>query len=126
MELTKNELEIMKVLWNTKRPLTGTEIVQLSPDTKSWKDSSIHILINSLLKKKAIKEHGFVKIGKSYGRTFTPTESGEEYYARYLVALADRTSIKKVFATLFDNTKISGETISELEDLLKKYKGDPD
>lgn len=50
MELTKNEIEIMEVLWSEQRPLTRTEIVNLSVD-KSWKDSSIHILLNSLLKK---------------------------------------------------------------------------
>ena len=78
------------------------------------------------LKKKAFKEHGFVKTGKGYGRTFVPTESGENYYAGYLAAIAERTSVKKVFATLFDSTKISAETITELEDLLEKYKGEPD
>lgn len=126
MELTKNELEIMEVLWNAKHPLTSAEIINLSIDTKSWKDSSIHILINSLLKKKAIKEHAFVKTGKGYGRTFVPTESGEDYYARYLAAIAERTSVKKIFSTLFDSTKISAETITELEDLLEKFKGEPD
>lgn len=40
----------MEVLWSEQRPLTRTEIVNLSVD-KSWKDSSIHILLNSLLKK---------------------------------------------------------------------------
>lgn len=58
MDLTKSELEIIEVLWNAKRPLTGTEIVQLSPKDKSWKDSSIHILINSLLKKMLLKNRG--------------------------------------------------------------------
>ncbi len=30
MELTRNELEIMEVLWEADRPLTGTDIVQMS------------------------------------------------------------------------------------------------
>lgn len=126
MELTKNELEIMEVLWTARCPLTGAEIIQRSGDTKSWKSSSIHILINSLLKKEAIKEHGFVKTGKGYGRTFLPTESGEEYYADYLAALAERTSVKRVFAALFDTKEVSDDTIMELEELLKEYKKEAD
>lgn len=126
MELTRNEIEIMEVLWNAKRPLTGTDIIRLSGDTKTWKSSSIHILINSLLKKGAIKEFGFVKTGKGYGRTFLPTESGDDYYAHYLAAIAQRTNIKKVFAALFDAQRISDETILELEELLRTYKGDVD
>lgn len=124
MDLTKSELEIIEVLWNANRPLTGTEIVQLSPKDKSWKDSSIHILINSLLKKNAIKESGFVKTGKSYGRTFTATDRCEEYYVEYLASIVKRTSLKKLFAALFDNSKMSEENIFELEELLKKYKGE--
>lgn len=122
MKLTKNELEVMEVLWNAGKPLTGMEIIRLSGDEKSWKDSSVHILINSLLKKEAIKADGFVKTGKGYGRTFLPTESGEDYYAEYLAEIAGRTSIKKVLAALFASQKVSGETISELEELLSEYK----
>lgn len=122
MTLTRNELEIMEVLWNARRPLTGADIIQLSGENKSWKSSSIHILINSLLKKGAIREQGFVKTGKGYGRTFCPTESGEDYYADYLASIVERTSIQKVFAALFGSRKIPRETISELEELLREYK----
>lgn len=76
MELTKKEQELMEVLWKAGRPLSSKEIVENSID-KTWKDSSIHILLNSLLDKGAIKEAGYVRTGKGYGRTFEPTESGE-------------------------------------------------
>ena len=53
MYLTKNELEIMDVLWENERPLSRGELMDLSND-KSWKNSSVHILLNSMLKKGAI------------------------------------------------------------------------
>lgn len=71
MEFTKKEQELMDVLWKAGRPLSSKEIVENSID-KTWKDSSIHILLNSLLDKGAIKEAGYVRTGKGYGRTFEP------------------------------------------------------
>ena len=60
LSLTNNELEIMELMWKMKRPLSRTEIIDLSPD-RSWSASSIHILLNKLLEKEAIEVSGFVK-----------------------------------------------------------------
>ena len=79
MYLTKNELEIMDVLWENERPLSRGELMDLSTD-KSWKSSSVHILLNSMLKKGAIKEAGFARCGKTCGRTYAAALSVEEYY----------------------------------------------
>ena len=121
MELTRNELEIMEVLWGAGRPITSVEIVQMSVK-KSWKDSSIHILINSLLKKEAIREAGFVRAGKGFARTFEPTESGETYYADYLATIANKTSVSTLFSALFKSKDLSKDTIQELEEMLNKKK----
>ena len=71
LSLTNNELEIMELMWKMKRPLSRTEIIDLSPD-RSWSASSIHILLNKLLEKEAIEVSGFVKTNKNYGRTYSP------------------------------------------------------
>jgi len=117
MELTKNETEIMEVLWEAGEPITSSEIVKRSVD-KSWKASSIHILINSLLKKEAIREVSVIRTGKSFGRTFEPTESGEKYYANFLAAIANKTSVSMLFSALSGSNNISKETIEELEQML--------
>ena len=80
MELTKSELEIMDVLWNAGEPLSRADLLEHSEE-KSWKDSSVHILINGLLAKNAIREAGFVKRSKTYGRVFAPNLTREEYFA---------------------------------------------
>ena len=80
MELTKSELEIMDVLWNAGEPLSRADLLECSEE-KSWKDSSVHILINGLLAKNAIREAGFVKRSKTYGRVFAPNLTREEYFA---------------------------------------------
>ncbi|MEN3005002.1 BlaI/MecI/CopY family transcriptional regulator [Dehalobacterium formicoaceticum] len=123
MELTKNEQEIMDVLFREGRPLSRTEIVKLSVD-KSWKDSSIHILLNSLLKKGAIREAGFIKTGRSYGRIFEPTETSEDYYAELLANAAKKTSLPLFLSKLFNSQDIGKETIQELESIINKKKRD--
>ncbi len=81
MELTKSELEIMDVLWEESVPLSRADLLSRGEE-KTWKDSSVHILLNGLLQKGAIREEGFVKRSKTYGRTFAPTLTREQYYAQ--------------------------------------------
>jgi len=121
MNLTKNEIEILEVLWNAKRPLTGKEIIEFSKN-KSWKDSSLHILLNSLLKKGAIAESGFVRTGKGYGRTFEASDSGRKFYAKILSSLVEKTNVTTLFSALFEDNKITKETIAELEEILRQKK----
>lgn len=48
--LTKKELEMMNVLWGSETALTASEILKASTD-RTWKDKSLHLMINSLLQK---------------------------------------------------------------------------
>ena len=60
--LTKSEMEIMEVLWDAGKALTTSEIIQRSKEKeKEWKDSSVHLLIKSLMNKDVIKVEGFKK-----------------------------------------------------------------
>lgn len=80
MELTKSEMEIMDVFWGSEKPLSRSDLLERSEE-KTWKDSSVHILLNGLLQKGAIRETGLVKRSKTYGRVFSPTMTREEYFA---------------------------------------------
>lgn len=82
--MTTSEREVLELLWSEGRDLTATEIVQLSVN-KSWKDSYVHLLINSLLRKDLIKIEGFVQTAKNYARTFVPTYSKEELAVKELI-----------------------------------------
>ena len=99
MYLTKNEIEIMDVLWRENRALSRGEILSLSTD-KTWMDSSVHILLNSMLKKGAIREAGFVKCGKTCGRVYEAAFSCEEYHVSTLdstVCLPDPVKLMKAY-----------------------------
>ena len=80
--LTNSEREIMQVLWKSEKPLTASGIIAASPN-KEWKNSSVHLLIKSLLDKDLVEVAGFEKTTKNYARTFKPTMSYEDYSIKY-------------------------------------------
>ena len=121
MELTKSELEVMNVLWQASRPLSRSEILTLST-SKTWKDSSIHILLNGLLNKNAIKEAGYVRSGKTFGRLYAANISCQEYYAKNVFAGSSKEMLPMLFSALIQSDGISPELINELEDMLEKRK----
>lgn len=67
--LTKSEFAVMEVLWDEGEELTSAEIIQKSKE-REWKDSSIHLLINSLLRKKVVTVAGFKKNNKKLCQNF--------------------------------------------------------
>lgn len=117
MELTRSEMEIMEMLWQSKKPLSRADILEW-PGPKSWKDSSIHILLNGLLSKDAIREAGFVKRSKTYGRTFLPTMTREEYFANMIFSYAHEPQIVPLIKAILDVRKPNSDEISQLKMLL--------
>lgn len=121
--LSPHELEVMDLLWSESRALTRTEIIELSPD-KSWKPSTIHLLLNSLLKKWAIQVAGFTQTGKNYGRTFAAAITREEYTAQELRArlpktgAANQIDLAGVFAAMVNHAEIDQATLRELQEIL--------
>ncbi len=121
MELTKSEMQIMDVMWAADIPLSRADLLERS-EGKSWKDSSVHILLNGLLEKGAIREAGFVKRSKTYGRTFVPTLTREEYFATTIFSHRHKPEIVGLFAALLKREDITKEQISEIKVLIDARK----
>ena len=121
MELTRSEMEIMDVLWEDGGALSRSDFLERSEE-KSWKDSSIHILLNGLLNKGAIQEAGIVKRGKTYGRTFLPTMTREEYFASTIFSHRYQPDMAGLFRALLSRPEISGQVVAELEAILQEKK----
>ena len=121
MELTKSEMEIMDVLWASSVPLSRADLLDRS-EQKSWKDSSVHILLNGLLQKKAIREAGFVKRSKTYGRAFAPTLTREEYFATTIFSHREKPDIVGLVAALLKRKDITQEELEKMEQLLAERK----
>lgn len=118
MVLTKSEMQIMDVLWAADRPLSRAGILAASEE-KSWKDSSVHILLNGLLKKGAIYEAGSVKCSKTVGRTFAPSLTREEYFARNAFSYAYKPDVVGLVAALLKREDITAEQKEQMRQLLK-------
>ena len=119
MELTKSELEIMDVMWEADGPLSRSDLLQCSV-VKSWKDSSIHILLNSLLQKNAIREAGLVKRSKTYGRTFEPTLTREQYFAATIFCHRHQPNLVGLVEALLDRPDITNEELAQIETLVSE------
>ena len=118
MELTRSEMEIMDVLWASEDPLSRADLLSCSEE-KSWKDSSVHILLNGLLVKGAIKEVGFVKRSKTYGRTFAPTLTREEYFAATIFSHRHKPEIVGLFEALLKRDDITPEQMGRIKVLIE-------
>lgn len=117
MELTKSEMEIMDVLWAAEEPLSRSDLL-IQSSNKSWKDSSVHILLNGMLQKGIICEAGFVKRSKTYSRTFTPTMSREEYFAATIFSYRNKPQIVALIAALLDRKDITSEEMLQIKELV--------
>ena len=113
MELTKSELEIMDVLWQDGGALSRSDFLERGQE-KTWKDSSIHILLNGLLHKGVIREAGSVKRSKTYSRTFLPTLTREEYYAGILFDRRHKPEITALVEALLNREDITAQQMEDI------------
>ena len=119
MELTRSEMEIMDVLWESAQPMSRADLLGRSEE-KTWKDGSVHILLNGLLQKGAIYEAGMVKRSKTYGRVFSPSMSREEYFAATIFSHRHKPGIVGLFDALLRREDISPEQMRQIADLVSQ------
>lgn len=122
MELTRSEMEIMDVMWESGVPMSRADLLARSEE-KTWKDSSVHILLNGLLQKGAIQEAGLVKRIKTYGRVFTPTMTREEYFANTIFSHRHKPEIQGLFAALLQREEVTQSDLEAIEALIQSKKG---
>ena len=118
--LTQSEKQIMDLLWGVDRPLSCTEIVELSDD-KTWKDSYVHSLIKSLTKKDMVEIAAFELISRSYARKFKPKVTKEVYCLREYLKESPDNNIVKLFTAYADGSDDVAE-MKQIEDVIKKWK----
>ncbi|MCI9457941.1 MAG: BlaI/MecI/CopY family transcriptional regulator [Oscillospiraceae bacterium] len=81
--MSDTELDILRILWKEGSALSRPEILAKMPD-KHWNPNSIHQVLNSMMKKEALKVEGMVQCGRIYGHTYIPCITQEEYIAMYM------------------------------------------
>lgn len=124
--LTPNEKQIIDTLWAYDRPLTRGEILEFCTN-RTWKKSSIHVLLNQMLDKEAIRIAGFGEYKKQVGRTYEPTLTKEDYESmdlaiRYEEIGASSQVIPMMVSNLINDELITDEDIDEMARLIEEYK----
>ncbi len=117
MELTRSEMEIMDVFWASESPLSRSDLLDCS-EGKTWKDSSVHILLNGLLKKGLIHEAGLVKRRKTYGRLFAPSMTREEYFVENVFSYRHKPIPVKLFAAMLERIPLDAQELAAMSELL--------
>ena len=118
MELTRSEMEIMDVLWDAGQPLSRADLLDRAEE-KTWKDSSVHILLNGLLAKEAIREAGLIKRSKTFGRIFVPTMTREEYFAQTIFGHRHQPELIGLFTALLEQRDPSREQLETMKALIE-------
>lgn len=120
--MTKSEKQIMDLLWSVDKPLSCTEIIQMSGD-KTWKDSYVHSLIKSLMKKDLVEVVSFELVSRSYARKFVPKLTKESYCIREYLNENPDNSFLKLFTAYLDQCD-SADEVRALEDAIDQWKTD--
>lgn len=118
MKLTEKEYEVMEILWSADRPLVRAEIINLSPN-KTWKVSTLHILLMKLLEKGAIEVDGITFSRNVLARAFVPTMSKDKYRAMMALDLPKSSpedgKLSRIVAAMIDAEDVSNDTLDELQ-----------
>ena len=125
-DLSDKEEQMLETMWREGRPLTRSEIINLT-ENRRWNESSIHVFLNRLLDKKSIRVCDIVKTSTNYGRTYEPTFSAEEYDMARLKdnfeeVDPESSTISNFLSFIVKSKKIDKNNIKELEDIIKNYK----
>ena len=106
------ELEIMKVIWKAKDPITSLDIGKEVED-KGWKKTTIATFLTRLVEKGALAAD---KQGKLY--YYTPLISEKEYrksQTKNLIKTLYNGSVRDFAVFFFEEQKLSDKDIEELK-----------
>ena len=105
------ELEIMKVIWRAKEPITSLDIGKEVED-KGWKKTTIATFLTRLVEKGALAAD---KQGKLY--YYTPLITEKEYrksQIKNLIKTLYNDSVRDFAVSFFEEQKLSDDDIKEL------------
>lgn len=113
--LKKGEREIMDLFWQENRPLSQADISEKLKDTMSR--NTVYLHLNRLLDNGFLQPGLSVRRGRTYGRTFTPTVSKTEYYAKQVTDAAkdEDVLLEDVVSYFLGDEAITEATLDEIE-----------
>lgn len=128
-DFTVSELNILRLLWESKEALSGAEMLERLPELDLF-STSIYTILDGMVDKGILKVDGKVRRGKRYARTFVPTFSQEDFTAMQVLKLTPNVSkrdrIVGLFTALVKHDGVDAEIISDLEEFIQKQRKELD
>lgn len=123
MHLRPSEMEIMQALWASQEPMSSAALTEAIPDRK-WKERSVFVLLDGLLKKELIYEAGFVRRGKTIARTFAPTMTYSEFVAAQVANSPNGVTLPSLLSAFLGTGPVTMETLTELQKMIEDRKAE--
>ncbi len=119
--LPEAELCVMQVLWDGGRAMGAGEIAKALAEEKGWKKATVHVILTRLC------ERGYLAADRSgYVHKFCPLISEEAYRAVESKSFLWRlrgTSVKHFIASMIESEPLTDGDLVELEEILKRKRG---
>ena len=123
--ITYNEYNILLAIWNAGHALTAKEILA-SMEDKSFKDRTIHSILNAMLEKGLIYVDGQKLSSRIYSRCFNASISFAEYHADCImdneIYRREKTKVLPGLLSALVAEDVNPETLDCLEALLAEKK----
>lgn len=110
--ITKKQLEIMKILWSSDKPLIASEILKRNA---SLNINTVQACLRALVNKQFIKVADIVYSGTVLTRSYTPIVTQDEYLDFAYQDIVGKGKSTSLIASLIDS-----ETSPEELDLIEK------
>lgn len=123
--ITYNEYNILLAIWNAGRALTAKEILA-SMENKSFKDRTIHSILNAMLEKGLIYVDGQKLSSRIYSRCFNASIGFAEYHADCImdneIYRREKGKILPGLLSALVDEDVNSDTLDCLETLLAEKK----
>jgi predicted transcriptional regulator len=119
-KLPDSELQLMKIIWANKPPISTNEIISNLDSNNSWKPQTVLTLLKRLLDK------GFLfSERKGKERIYAPAIREQDYLQFETVSFLKKfhkNSLTSMINTLYDGEKTTADEIENLENFLREMR----
>lgn len=116
--LTKRQFEIMKVLWDSDKPLIASDIVKLNNDLNI---NTVQSCLRSLIANKCIEVADIVYSGTVLTRSYAPIITKEDYLSNACTDILGSSKTNSLIASLIDS-ETNLDELKQLEKIIAQKK----
>lgn len=117
-KLSKRQLEVMKILWNTSKPMVASDIVKANP---ALNINTVQACLKVLIKAKAIEVADIVYSGTVLTRSYRALISKTDYFNDVYRDIIGTSSVSPLIASFIEHEE-SLDELNELQEMITKRK----